>query len=102
MRFFGFLRARLATVPAETFLARLKHSTHHTSSFVVVQVYFLTQCASSFAGVDEFPRQLVAKYDVIGAATPFLFGAHDVQKKNARRDEKQKIWEHETRERSGN
>lgn len=41
-----------------------------------MQVHFLTQCASSFAGVDKFPCQFVAKNDIIGASTPFLFRAH--------------------------
>jgi hypothetical protein len=50
--------------------------TYHTSSFVVVQVHFLTQCASLFAGVDEFPCELIAENDIIGASTPFLFREH--------------------------
>lgn len=45
-----------------------------------MQVHFLTQCASSFTGVDEFPCQLVAENDIIGASTPFLFRAHIAKK----------------------
>jgi len=46
--------------------------TYRSASFVVVQVHFLTQCASSFAGIDEFTSEFVAKDDVVGTASPFL------------------------------
>jgi hypothetical protein len=60
--------------------------TYRTSRFVVVQVHFLTQWTSSFAGVDKFPGEFVAKNDIIGASTPFLFEAQTEKHKNMKHE----------------
>lgn len=94
---FGFLQMREVMmlvlrmyVKEKMKLLRLKcSSTYHTSRFVVVQVHFLTQCASSFSGVDEFPCELIPENDIIGASTPFLFRAHipkNAMKKTKRKE----------------
>jgi hypothetical protein len=44
-----------------------------------------------FAGVDEFPCELIAENDIIGASTPFLFRAHlSATRKGRRREARRK------------
>jgi hypothetical protein len=48
-----------------------------------------------FAGVDEFPSELVAENDIIGASTPFLFGAHipdDDEERGRKREREMNKW----------
>lgn len=45
--------------------------TYRSTSFIVVQVHFFSQCFPSFACVDKFPAESEAEADVVAASAPF-------------------------------
>lgn len=53
-----------------TLLISLSNGTHQSSSFIIVEVHDESLVSSLLGGVEELLRVLVAKLDIIRAATP--------------------------------
>lgn len=45
--------------------------TYRTTRLIVVQIHFLAEIASTFAGIDKFTREFETESNVVRAAAPF-------------------------------